>query len=241
MSGAILVERGEVLGCANPKLMLTVEHGGVLVDPAVSIEFAVFDLEPAPPVQTFPVVPGTFEALTLLDCPAGQRLATGQYAASWTVDAAEPQTLHRISWRWQRSLTDPVETADFDFNISFTAATAAESPELCSFRTRFPDFALASEYPADLLEMIFAEARQDLSKDLLGDRHDRALALYVAHSVSYMSGARGKGATSVSAGQASISYGAALPGMTYLSSTSYGRALQNLLRRSTGGCTVWGG
>lgn len=235
MSGPVLVQRGEVLGCANPKLTLDVEFGGVLVDP-ISVEFAVFDMDTGSPVQTFPGTPGTFEPLILTDCPTGQRLATGQYAASWTVDAAQPQTLHRITWQWQRSALEPIETLDFDFNVAAVVATAVESPQVCAFRARFPGASDPLEVPAELIELALEEATEDVGEAVFGARVDRARRYYAAHLVFFATdGARASGANSVTAGSASVTYGEA---KRDFAATSYGQQYTMIARRMTGGGVV---
>lgn len=235
MSGPVLVQRSEVLGCANPKLTLDVVFGGVLVDP-ISVEFAVFDMDTGSPVQTFPVTPGTSQALTLTDCPTGQRLATGQYAANWTVDAAEPQTLHRITWRWQRSATDPVETLDFDFNVAAVVATAVESPEVCAFRARFPDASDPLEVPGELIELALEEATLFVSDAVYGAKAELARRYYAAHLLfAATGGARAKGATLVAAGSASVAYDAARQDF---STTIYGQQFRFIARSVTGGGVV---
>lgn len=226
-----LVERNEVIDCSNPKLDLFTTLNGVLTDVA-ELEFAIFDIvDPMNPVQTYPVA--GFESLDPLnDCPVGQRLGTGHYTALWTVDAAEPLTNHKITWRFRLNLGDPQQEFEQPFNV-VSAAGSTDPVDVAAFRTRFPDFADPNQFSADLIAEVLSEAIDDLDERCFGaTKIQRARQYYAAHLLTYPTGgARARGATSVTAGPASISWDAAKQN---LSATAYGQRVQFMARMCAG-------
>lgn len=230
-----LVERGEVIDCSNPKLDLFITLSGVLTNP-FDLEFAIFDIaDPMNPVQTFPVAgfqsvdPGN-------DCPVGQRLSTGRFTAVWTVPLTEPLTNHKITWRFRLNSGDPQQEFEQPFDV-VTIAGASDPVDVTAFRTRFPDFADPAQWPASLLTEIFNEAACLIDPTCFGATKLAIATQYlVAHLASYATqGGRAGGAQSVSAGMASINWGA---GANDLSATAYGQRYQKLARVHCGGPMV---
>jgi hypothetical protein len=105
------LSKGEVLDCSNPRLQFfAVQRGGgnetdgKLAD-LESLEFQIFDKRNPPnqetPKQIFPVTAGDKQAVNLADCPTGERLGVGRYAAKWTVAANEQRGLYEIRWTYK--------------------------------------------------------------------------------------------------------------------------------------------
>ncbi len=226
-----LVERGEVIDCSNPKLDIFTTLNSVLANVA-ELSFAIFDINaPATPVQTFPVA--GFEAVDPLnDCPVGQRISTGRFTAVWTVDLAEPLTNHKITWRFKLNTGDPEQEFEQPFNV-VSVAGAVDPVDVAAFRERFPDYADQSQFPADLIALVLTEANNCVDANCFGLKITIARQYYAAHLLAYVTGgARAKGASSVAAGSASISWDTA---KRDFASTAYGQHYQFLARACTGG------
>lgn len=116
--------RGQTSDCTNPVLDLNTAVGNPAVPTNVEIlEFRIFDISTpakrAVPVQVFPLVAGTYQAVdALTDCPVGHRLSVGRYVAEYTVDAAEPLGDHLIEWRFQQTALHPQETYCEEFYVA---------------------------------------------------------------------------------------------------------------------------
>jgi len=130
--------RGQTSDCTNPVLDIhtAVGNPAVATDVAV-LEFRIFDISTptkrATPVQVFPVLAGTYQALDpTLDCPAGVRLSVGRYAAVYTVDAAEPLGDHLIEWRFRQSVVHPLETFCEEFYVTPSLVINPDDNVYCS-------------------------------------------------------------------------------------------------------------
>lgn len=230
-----LVEPNEVIDCSNPKLDLYTHLSGVLTDVA-ELEFAIFDISiPATPVQTYPVA--GFQVLDPANlCPIGHKLSTGRYTAEWTVPAAEPLTNHKITWRFRLTLGGAQQEFEQPFNV-VTVSGGPDPIDVAAFRVRFPDFADVVQFPAELITEVLSEATDDLDEDCFGaTKIQRARQYYAAHLLAYNTGgARAKGATSVTAGSASISWDAAKQNFE---ATAYGQRFRFMARMCAGGMVL---
>ena len=230
-----LVQRGEVIDCSNPKLDLFTTVSGVKTN-VFSLEFQIFDINvPAAPVQTFPLA-GRESIDVDNDCPTGQRLSTGRYTALWTVDLAEPLTPHKISWFFRLTASVPEQFHEQPFDVVSVAASV-DPLNVQQFRTRFPAYADQLQFPTDLLIEVLDEAIACVDPACFGpDFTVRAQNYLAAHLLAYSTdGARAKGATSVRAGSAGITFDAA---HMNLQATGYGQRYLMLARKCTGGMVV---
>ena len=228
-----LVARGEVIDCSNPKLDIFLTVSGVKTNP-FDLEFAIFDIvDPGVPVQTFPLPAGTFEPVDPAnDCPVGQRISTGRFTAVWTVDLAEPLTNHKISWRFRMTNGGTQQQFEQPFNV-VSIAGSVDPVDVEAFRCRFPDYSDPTQFPAKLISLVLLEAVNCLDPTCFEDKLEIAQQYYAAHLLAYATGgARAKGASSVSAGSASISWDTA---KLDFSSTAYGQHFKRLARMCTGG------
>lgn len=117
---AIALSRTIATSCSNPGLVFYAYVRGFLAN-VFSLEFQIFDVStPARrvvPVQVYPTVVGTRQAVNLTDCPVGDRLGTGRYVARWTPEADEPLGDHRIVWFVTREDGDAEETFEHEFGV----------------------------------------------------------------------------------------------------------------------------
>ena len=123
-----LVARNEVLGCTNPQLDIYLTNSGTPINPAV-LEYQIFDISTpalaATPLQVFPLVAGTrATADPTQDCPTGDRIATGRFAATWTVPPTESLGDHEIRWYYRENLATPEGTFSEVFEVSAIAASS---------------------------------------------------------------------------------------------------------------------
>lgn len=107
------VARDEVLGCSNPQLDIYTSVAGELADISL-LEFIIYDAASGG-TQIYP--PSGRQAVDLNDCPTGQRISTGHYAAAWTVPSAEPAGTHRIEWFFKLTPTSPEQTFVEQFEV----------------------------------------------------------------------------------------------------------------------------
>jgi hypothetical protein len=125
------IARNETSSCSNPKLDIFLRKSGVAVDVDV-LEFQIFDVStPAKqitPVQVYPLVIGTRQLVNQAACPVGQHIATGRYAALWTVPMAEELGAHEIRWFFQEITGGPEQTFSEEFDV--TAVVGAGTDEL---------------------------------------------------------------------------------------------------------------
>lgn len=108
---------------------------------------------------------------------------------------------------------------------------------IASFRIRFPDFADVVQFPDALVGEVLSEAADDLDPECFGpSKIERAQQYYAAHLLAFQTGgARAKGASSVSAGSASISWDTA---KMHFDATPYGQRFQFMARMCTGAQVV---
>lgn len=229
-----IIARNEVLDCSNPKLDIFTVSGPTRVD-VFSLEFIIFDIAiPAAPVQTFPVAGRATVDLTA--CPGGDRLGVGHYHAEWTVDALEPLTPHKISWFIKLLGTSPEVISEQPFDV-VSVVGVTDPADVEAFRLRFPDFADQTQFPASLITLVLNEATVDLDPTCFGTLLiEQAKQYYAAHLLAYVTGgARAKGASSVSAGSASISWDTA---KMDFNATAYGQRYVFMARMCTGATVV---
>lgn len=102
------LSKGESLGCSNPRLVFYAvqtgggnETDGKLADLS-ALSFQIYDKTSPPnaeqPVQIFPATAGQRQAVNLSDCPTGERLGIGRYAAKWDVPATITRGVYEIRW-----------------------------------------------------------------------------------------------------------------------------------------------
>lgn len=124
--------RGQASSCANPVLDLYTYVGRPPVAQNVDVlEFRILDISTAAkradPVQVYPATPGTYQALDpTTDCPTGHRLATGHFVAAYTVDPAEEIGDHLIEWRFQQTVSHPVQTFQEEFYVAPSMVVAGD-------------------------------------------------------------------------------------------------------------------
>ncbi len=221
-----------VVDCSNPLLDIYTTLNEVLANPA-TLEWIIFDItNEAAPVQVFPLA-GRFTVNQSL-CPTGQRIALGHFTALYTVPAAEPVGKRKIRW-----FINYVGQSEFvieqPFDITTDTVPTGETAATTAFRARFPDFADLTQFPSELILLVLDEATNDVDAICFELKITRARQYYAAHLLSYVTGgARAKGATSVAAGSASISWDTA---KLNFGATAYGQHYQ-FLARACGGSQV---
>lgn len=123
-----LVARNETIGCTNPKIDIFLRRSGSPIDVEV-LEYQIFDIstpaKQATPVQVFPLS-GRATLDTVNNCPVGQRIAQGHYAAVWSVPAMEPLGSHEIRWFFKETALSAEETFSEEFEVSSIAAAASD-------------------------------------------------------------------------------------------------------------------
>lgn len=112
--------RGEVVGCANPVLDLFTSVNGQLVDIS-SADFEIIAGSPSSPGAM--IVART--AISIADCPIGQRLSTGRYTAVWTVPLAQTVGTYHINWYFRQSPTSPEATFTQEFEVLAVTGSGA--------------------------------------------------------------------------------------------------------------------
>lgn len=102
----------------NPVLDIYIRKNGALIDP-YSLEYIIYDTSDASKqITPEQVYPSTGRATVDLDTyPAGQKLSTGRFFATWTVPAAEPVGSHRIEWFFKETSTGPENTFSEEFEV----------------------------------------------------------------------------------------------------------------------------
>lgn len=126
----MLVARNEVLDCSNPKLDVYLSKAGVAIN-VETLEYQIFDISDAAkkisPVQVYPVSVGTRATVdTTQDCPVGGRIATGHFAAAWTVPADETLGSHELRWFYKETASTPEESFSEEFEVSSVTASSAD-------------------------------------------------------------------------------------------------------------------
>lgn len=241
MPGSTILVRGETVDCSNPKLDVFFRRSGVAQDMA-ELEFQIFDIaDELNPIQVFPVVVGTKEPVDVSnDCPIGGRLGTGHYVAAYTVDGAATLGPYEIRWFYRYLLTSPIEIFAEQFEIALIDASAGPDPaNVAAFKARFPELAGTSN---ELIQIVLDEAETTINRDAFCPEVVESAKLFLAaHFLTFTSGARAKGAVSVSAGQASISYGALDSAKSSLGSTAYGQRYLSYARQNVGAMVLTGG
>lgn len=235
MSSTTIINRGETINCANPKLCLFTSVGGVQV--AVStLEFAIFDMaNDQSPVQTFPVG-GGFQTLDPLnDCPIGHRLAVGEYTAAWAVPDDEPLTPHKITWQFAQP-GGPTAVYEQLFSVTMLAGSSQSLAEVSGFRARYTQFASSDAYTDIAIQDALLFAGSVASESLFGPTlYPRARELYAAHLLAVTAdGSRASGATSLTTDGVSVVYGsdpiASSTNSSWLRRTQYGTMYLALAR-----------
>lgn len=229
--------RGETSDCSNPKLDVFFTIGGIAVDVSV-LEFQIFDVtDELNPIQVFPTVLGNREPVAIgVVCPAvgAGKISVGHFVATYTVDNAEALGPHEIRWFYKQLPTSPEETFSEQFEIALLTAGGSLDPQsVAAFKKRFPAFA---DVDSELIQCVLEEAACEVDQECFGEKYTSALNYFAAHLLSVATGgARAKGATAVSAGMASITYGQAKADFT---SSAYGLRYISLARQCCGMATL---
>lgn len=110
--------RGQSSSCANPALDIFTKVSGVPADVAV-LEFQIFEkvTTPGTPVQVYPAVLGTREAVSISDCPAGGRISTGRFVAAYSVPLDAPIGTHEIRWFFKLTPASPEQQFFEEFEV----------------------------------------------------------------------------------------------------------------------------
>lgn len=107
---------------------------------------------------------------------------------------------------------------------------------VAAFRLRFPDFVDDVQFSDDLIGLVLSEADNSVDSVCFGSQTTIARQYYAAHLLAYVTGgARAKGASSVAAGSANISWDTA---KINFGATAYGQHYQFLARSECGGGRV---
>lgn len=107
--------RDEVVNCTNPKLDVFLQTSGNPVN-VYSLEWRIVN---ASDVQVYPPS-GRAVANIGVDCPTGDRIATGHYVARYTVPDLEAAELHRIDWYFKLFATSPEQKFSEEFDVHAT-------------------------------------------------------------------------------------------------------------------------
>jgi len=232
MAGSTIMVRGETSDCSSPKLDVFFTIGGVATDVAV-LEFQIFDIaDELLPIQVFPL--SGREPVNVVDpCPVGGRLGSGHYVATYTVDNLEVLGPHEVRWFYRLLVSSPEEVFAEQFEVLLVSASTSTDPAtIASFKKRFPDLAGFSN---ELIQCVLDEAECEVDPNCFRDKTETAKLYLAAHLLMSTSGARAKGASSVSAGSASISFDTS---KTSLDSTYYGQRYRMLARQCAGAMVI---
>lgn len=110
--------RNQTSDCANPVLDVYMQVNGILQDVA-QLEFQIFDItDPDNPLQVYPATLGDRAPVDVSQlCPAGAKLDTGHYVATWTVPALEVTGTHQIRWFIKLTLSSGEQTFIEEFEV----------------------------------------------------------------------------------------------------------------------------
>lgn len=100
---SVAVNKGESLGCSKPRLVFIHREKGFLTD-LNSLEFEIWDLSPSVNSPTKTQSRVTVDVSN--DCPTGEKLSKGRYAANWSVPADANLGTHEIRWFYKTSSGD---------------------------------------------------------------------------------------------------------------------------------------
>lgn len=117
----VAIQQGATTNVSTPRLILTViqeveqRRTGFLDDPAVSLEFQIFDVStPAKEITPIQVFPGSGrEAVNTTT----EKVSLGRFAPTWTVDAAEPVGRHIARYFYKLATGEPERTVEFRFEV----------------------------------------------------------------------------------------------------------------------------
>lgn len=126
----VSIRRGEESDSTDPLFQLHLENpASTPVNPAV-LEFRILDISDAAkraaPVQVYPALDGTWEALdpTQDVDDGGHRIATGHFYAPWVCPVDEALGDHEIEWRYKLTAPDEYEIAFEEFYVAEAAAVS---------------------------------------------------------------------------------------------------------------------
>jgi hypothetical protein len=110
------LSRGQASDCSNPVLDIFTTTSGGYVDVQV-LEFEIFEKVTSPSTWTkaFPVS-GRFP-VDLTACPAGDKLSTGRYVASYTPPLTALIGTYQIRWYFKLVLAAPEQTITEEFEV----------------------------------------------------------------------------------------------------------------------------
>lgn len=95
----ISLARGEAVSCSNPALTFYAQRAGKLED-LDSLSFEIVDVSDDTKRMDPPIVQASTAVDVDNDCPTGNRLSLGRYAADWTVPATASIGRHEIRWTY---------------------------------------------------------------------------------------------------------------------------------------------
>lgn len=110
--------RGQSSSCTSPILDIFTKVGGVPADVSV-LEFQIFEkvTTPGSPIQVYPTTPGARQAVSIVDCPAGGRLAAGHFVADYIVPLTEVIGTHEIRWYFKLLPSSPEQQFFEEFEV----------------------------------------------------------------------------------------------------------------------------
>jgi len=229
------VARGQTTSCTEPFIDVTFWLNDVPVD-VFSLEYIVLDPFD---VQVFPLVGRQTVDIAQL-CPTGDKLSTGRYVASgWPVagDAELSPLQHTVRWFYTYTATDLEHSVDTLVDVvDLSSAKSQDLQRLEDFKARFP---LLSGKGDELIALALAEASNSVNTLCFGTRAEEAIRYLAAHLLEITTNSGlATGLASVTAGNASISFGSSSSEKDGLDKTLYGRQYKRLMFLSGPGARV---
>lgn len=119
--------QGQAVDAGTPLLDAWFPRDGFLADLA-ALQFQVWSTA-TPPVQQFPVTPGTWQAVSVgVTYPTGGagRVGKGHYAATWTVPADQVLGVYELRWQWKVASGDPFSQFSSFFEVLAAGEVAGQ-------------------------------------------------------------------------------------------------------------------
>lgn len=111
----MLIGKTETSSCSNPVLQFVAAKEGKMVD-LDSLEFEVWDTSDEAK-RLAPVQVGIRTVVNLADCPTGDRVGLGRYAAVFDASTTANRGRHELRWFWKYTAASAEETSVQPFDV----------------------------------------------------------------------------------------------------------------------------
>ncbi len=109
-----VIALNETSDCSNPILDVFIRELGILVD-VVQVEWLIEDVTTGTPVQIEPA--SGRNTANVAACPAGDRVSTGRYVATFTIPPSFNLGVHRLTWFFRKTLAGQEFRSQEEFEV----------------------------------------------------------------------------------------------------------------------------